>query len=140
MQKVRSKSDTVENLVETKGKTAVKCMSQGVSKAFVLVIVRNKRISGFCLEEVNRKISVMYKSNIFFVDDKNISNIHLFDDGLHLEELGRCILGNDVTDCLIKFSLTRLHHPNIHIHHPNIHIHHPNIHIHHPNIHIHTMH
>lgn len=44
MQKVRSKSDTVEHLIENKRKTAVKCMSHGASKVFVLAIVRNKRI------------------------------------------------------------------------------------------------
>ena len=58
----------------------------------------------------------MYKSNIFFVDNNNVSNIHLLDDDLHLVKPGRCILGNDVTDRLSKFLLARLHHPSIHIH------------------------
>ena len=46
-------SDTVENLIENIKKAAVKCMSHGVSKVFVLAIVRNKKISESLLEEVN---------------------------------------------------------------------------------------
>ena len=59
-------------------------MSQGVSKVFVSVIVQNPES---LLEEVNEKISFMCKNNNFiFVDNSNISNIHLYDDGLHLVE------------------------------------------------------
>ena len=89
-------------------------MSQGVSKVFVSVIVQNPES---LLEEVNEKISFMCKNNNFiFVDNSNISNIHLFDDGLHLVESGRCILANNVIDRINNFLLTHRHHPNIHIH------------------------
>ena len=99
MQKTLSKSDTVENLIENIRKAAVKCMSHGVSQVFVSAIVRDKRISESVLEEVNKKISFMCKNNNFiFVDNSNISIIHLFDDGLHLVESGRCILANNVID------------------------------------------
>ena len=68
------------------------------------------------LEEVNEKISFMCKKNNFiFVDNSNISNIHLFDDRLHLVESGRCILANNVIDRINNVLLTHLHHPNIHI-------------------------
>ena len=117
LQKTLSKSDTVENLIENIKKAAVKCMSHGVSKVFVSKIVRNKRIPESLLEEVNEKISFMCKNNSFiFVDNSNISNIHLFDDGLHLVELGRCILANNVIDRINNFLLEHRHHPNIHIH------------------------
>ena len=92
-------------------------MLHGVSKVFVSAIVRNKRIPQSLLEEVNEKISFMCKNNNFsFVNNSNISNIHLFDDGLHLVESGRCILANNVIDNINNFLSTRLHHPNIHIH------------------------
>ena len=79
-------------------------MSHGVSKVFVSKIVRNKRIPESLLEEVNEKISFMCKNNSFiFVDNSNISNIHLFDDGLHLV-------------VSYNFLLEHRHHPNIHIH------------------------
>ena len=95
-------------------KAAVKCMSQGVSKVFVSVIVQNPES---LLEEVNEKISFMRKNNNFiFSDNSNISNIHLFDGGLHLVELGRCILANNVIDRINNFLLTHRHQPNIHIH------------------------
>ena len=52
----------------------------------------------------------------FLLINSNISNIYLFDDGLHLVESGRCILANNVIDRINNFLLTHLHHPNIHIH------------------------
>ena len=117
LQKTRSKSDTVEIIIENIGKATVKCMSHGVSKVFVSAIVRNKRIPESLLEEVNEKISFMFKNNNFiFVDNSNISNIHLFDGGLHLVESGRCILANNVTDRINNFLLVHRHHPNVHIH------------------------
>ena len=116
LQKTISKSDSVENLIENIRKTAVKCMSHGVSKVFVSAIVRNKRIPESLLEEVNEKISFVCKNNNFiFLDNSNISNIHLFDDGLHLVESGRCILANNVMDRTNNFLLAHRHHPNIHI-------------------------
>ena len=42
-------------------------------------------------------------NNFIFVDNGNISNIHLFDDGLHLVESGRCILANNVIDRINNF-------------------------------------
>ena len=92
-------------------------MSHGLSKVFVSAIVRIKRTPESVLEEVNKKIPFMCKNNNFiFVDNSNISNIHLFDDGLHLVKSGRCILGNNVIARINNFLLTHFHHPNIHIH------------------------
>ena len=55
----------------------------------------------------------MSKNNNFTLADKgNISNTHLFDDGLNLGETSRFILANSVIDCLKKFQLTSLNHPN----------------------------
>ena len=92
-------------------------MSHGVSRVFVSAIVRNKRIPESLLEEVTQKISFMCKNDTFiFVDNSNISNIHLFDNGLHLVESGRCTLANNVIDRINDFLLAHLHHQNIHIH------------------------
>ena len=58
----------------------------------------------------------MYKdSNFIFVDNSNISNVHLF-DRLHLVESVRYILANNIIDRINNFLLTHFHHPNIHIH------------------------
>ena len=51
LQKVLSKSDTAENLIENIRKAAVKCMLHGVLQVFVSAIVRNKRIPKLFLEE-----------------------------------------------------------------------------------------
>ena len=81
------------------------------------MIVQNKRIPKLLLEEVNEKISFMCENNNFIFDhNSNISNVHLFDNTLHLVEVNRCILANNVIDHINNFSLTQLHHPNIQIH------------------------
>ena len=56
-------------------------------------------------------------NNFIFVDISNISNIHLFDDGLfdHLMKSVRCILADNVIDRINNFLLTHIHHPKIHI-------------------------
>ena len=100
MQKARGNSDTFENLIENKGKAAVKCMPPGVSRDFVSAIVRNKRIPHSVLEEVTKKISFMCKNNFIFADNTSISNIHLSDDGLHLVKSCGCILGDNVIERL----------------------------------------
>ena len=88
LHKALSKSDTVGNLIENIRKAADKCMSHGVSKVFVSAIVRNKRIPE-SLVEVNEKIAFMCKNNNFiFVDNSNISNIHLFDGRPSLGGIG----------------------------------------------------
>ena len=116
LHKALSKSDTVGNLIENIRKAADKCMPYGVSNVFVSAIVRNKRIPKSLLEEVNEKISFICKNNNFiFVNNSNISNIHLCDDGLRLVESGRCILANNVIDRINNILLTHLHHQNIHI-------------------------
>ena len=64
------------------------------------------------LEEVNEKISFLCNNNNFiFVDNSNISSIHLFDDGLHLVESGRCILANNVIDQINNFFISTLSPP-----------------------------
>ena len=90
-------------------------MPYRVSNFFVSAIVQNKRIPELVLEEVKGKISFMRKNNDFiFVYNSNISNIHLFDDHLHLVvELGRCVIANDV--------IARIH--NYIIHPSSMHIH-----------------
>ena len=45
----------------------------------------------------------MCNNNFIFVDKSSISNIHLFDDGVHLEESSRCILADHVIDYTIFY-------------------------------------
>ena len=45
----------------------------------------------------------MCNNNFIFVDKSSISNIHLFDDGVHLVESSRCILADHVIDYIIFY-------------------------------------
>ena len=68
----------------------------GVRKVIVSSIVYNKRVPNSFVDEANSKIVSMCKHNSFeYINNGNISSIHLFDDGLHLLESGMCILANN---------------------------------------------
>ena len=71
-------------------------MSFGVSKVIVSGIAFNKKVANSFVDEVNSKIISMCKHNSFeYINNGDISNIHLFDNSLHLLESGMCILANN---------------------------------------------
>ena len=93
----------MDELIINLKQTAAKYMSFGVSKVIVSDIVFNKNVVNSFVDEVNSKIISMCEHNsLGYINNGNISNIHLFDDGLHLLESGMCFLR------------THLHHPNVH--------------------------
>ena len=111
----RNQSKAVGELIINLEKTATKCMSFRVSKVKVSGIVFNKKVGNSFVDEVNSKIISMCKHNSFgYINNGNISNIHLFDDVLHLLESGMCILANNFICRLNYFLRTHLHHPNVH--------------------------
>ena len=71
---------------------------------------------GCSISRVNQRISNISRGNPFvFIDNSNIPTSSLFRDGLHLVEVGKRILANNVIDNLNNFSqikkthLTYLH-------------------------------
>ena len=90
-------------------------MSFGVSQVIVSGIAYNKKVANSFVDEVNSKIISMCEYNTLgYINNGNISNIHLFDDNLHLLESGKCILANNFICRLNYFLRTHLHHPNVH--------------------------
>ena len=90
-------------------------MSFGVSKVIVSGIVFNKKVANSFVDEANSKIISMCEHNsLGYINNWNISNIHLFDDGLHLSESGMCMLANNFICRLNYFLRTHLHYPNVH--------------------------
>ena len=82
----------MDKLILSLKKTSTKYISFGVSKVIVSSIVFNKRVANSFVDETNSKIISMCKHNSFeYINNGNISNIHLFDDGSHLLESGMCI-------------------------------------------------
>ena len=56
------------------------------------------------MERVNAPIDKFYKENHYgFIDHSNINSSHLYSDGLHLLELGKIILANNVINSLNTF-------------------------------------
>ena len=92
----KSQSGAADELIINLKKTATKCMSFGVSKVKVSGIVFNKKVANSFVDDVNSKIiSMCEHSSLGYINNWNISNIHLFDDGPHLLESGMCILANN---------------------------------------------
>ena len=84
-------------------------MSFGVNRVIVSGIVFNKKVANSFVDEVNSKIVSMYKHNsLGYINNGNISNIHLFDDGLHLLESGMCVLANNFV-CRLNYFYGRIY-------------------------------
>ena len=95
-----STDDLVSNLV----KIVNKCKSFGVMNLFVSGIAFNKRLPYTVIKKVNEKIVDMCKKNgIVFIDNGNISNMDLYQDGLHLLERGKCLLAKNFIFVLNNF-------------------------------------
>ena len=86
----------MDELILNRKRTTKKRISFGVNKVIVSGVVFNKRVANSFVDEAESKIISTCKHNsIEYINNGNISNIHLFDDGLHLLELGMCILANN---------------------------------------------
>ena len=82
----------MDKLILSLKKTSTRYISFRVSKVIVSGIVFNKRVANSFVDEANSKIISMCKHNSFeYINNGNISNINLFDDGPHLLESGMCI-------------------------------------------------
>ena len=116
LRKNRNRSEAVDEIILNLKKTASKCMSFGVSKVILSRIVFNKRVANSFVDEANSKIISMCKHNSFeYINNGNISNIHLFDDGHHLLQSSMCILANNFIFKFSYFLQTHLQHPNVHV-------------------------
>ena len=107
----RSPSST-DDLVSSFVKIVDKCKSFGVMDLSVSVIAFNKSLQYTVIKKVNEKIVDMCKKNgLVFIDNGNISNMDLYQDGVHILERGQCLLAN-------KFIFVLNNCLNIHRHYP----------------------
>ena len=62
------------------------------------------------------------KNGIVFIDNGNISNMDLYQDGLHLLERGKCLVANSFIFVLNNFLNMYTHHPALEMntHHPPV--------------------
>ena len=92
---------------------ALKCISYGICKVFISSICYNTRTSNDNLQEINRRIAGICRENNFnFIDDSNITEKHLFKDGLHLLYPGKVILANNIINRINDFLSMHLYFPN----------------------------
>ena len=104
--------NTTDDLVSDLVKIVSKCKSFGVMDLFISGITFNKRLPHAVIKKVNEKIVDMCKKNrTVFIDNGNICNMDLYQDGSHLLERGKCILANNFIFVLNNFL-------NIHTHYP----------------------
>ena len=95
-----STDDLVSNLVEIVNK----CKSFGVMDPFFSRIAFNKRLPYSVIKNVNEKIVDMCKKNgIVLIDNGNVSNMDLYQDGFHLLERGKCLLAKNFIFVLNNF-------------------------------------
>ena len=102
---------TVE--IENIKNIALKCISYGICKVFISSICYNTRASNDYLQEINRRIGGICRENNFnFIDNSNITEKHLFKDGLHLLYPGKVIVANNIINRINEFLSMHLYFPN----------------------------
>ena len=107
----KSPSST-DNLMSNLVNIVNKCKSFGVMDLLVSRIAFKKRLPYTVIKKVNEKIVDTCKKNgIVFIGNGNISNMDLYQDGLHLLERGNCLSAKKFIFALKNFL-------NMHIHHP----------------------
>ena len=91
-----------------------KCHTYGVRNVFISGLVYTKGIGLPVLERTHEMIvHLYYKLGVCYVDNRNISRKHLWEDGLHLVESGKVILANNFLSYLSKYFLIRIQHPGV---------------------------
>ena len=81
-------------------------------------IAFNKRILYIVIKKFNEKIVDMCNKNgIVFIDNGNISNMDLYQDGFHILERGKCLLATNFIFVLNNFLNMHKDHPLIDIRH-----------------------
>ena len=73
-----------------------KCRSFGVKRVFFSGITYTKRIAWQILDDAHEQlVSLCKRLEMIYIDNRNIREIHLFKDGLHLLDSGKRILANN---------------------------------------------
>ena len=103
--------DSVQNLLDNLKQIGLKCKSAGVARILISGIVVNNKLTRAYISSVNQRISNICRDNSFvFIDNNNIPTSSLFRDGLHLLEIRKRILANNLIDNLNNFLRVRKTH------------------------------
>ena len=96
--------DFAQNLRDNLKQIGLKCKSAGVKRILFSGIIVNNKLTKTYISSVNQRSSNMCRDNSFaFNDNNNMPTSSLFRDGLHLLEIGKCILVNNFIDKLNIF-------------------------------------
>ena len=96
--------DFAQNLRDNLKQIGLKCKSAGIKRILFSGIVVNNKLTKTYISSVNQRSSNMCRDNSFpFNDNNNMPTSSLFRDGLHLLEIGKCILVNNFIDKLNIF-------------------------------------
>ena len=96
--------DFAQNLRDNLKQIGLKCKSAGVKRILFSGIVVNNKLTKTYISSVNQRSSNMCRDNSFaFNDNNNMPTSSFFRDGLHLLEIGKCILVNNFIDKLNIF-------------------------------------
>ena len=108
---------SVQNLLDNLKQIGLKCKSAGVTRILISEIVVNNKLTSAFISSVKQLISNMCWDNSFVLIDNKIIQVSftshhinittftssLFRDGLHLFEIGKRILANNIIDNLNNF-------------------------------------
>ena len=93
---VLNSASNVNGLLSNIKDMITKCRNFRVKHIFISGLVYTKRIIIEFLEDVHLKlVKVCKEMQVSFIDNRNITGLYLFGDGLHLLEPGKKLLANN---------------------------------------------
>ena len=88
-------------IVENIGNIGKKCVDSGVEKVFISGLVISNRVD---VDRVNKINSLLHEKcdllHFIFIDNQNIREQHLWNDGIHLQNQGKVILSNNFANSI----------------------------------------
>ena len=89
-------------------KIGEKCLTHGAENVFISGLLQCSRVDPSRIKEINELFSIKceqmeFMSDFTFIDNDNITEQHLWKDGIHLKENGKNILANNYLYYLYNF-------------------------------------
>ena len=80
------------------------CKDKGVKNVFISGLIPSRKVEEHYISNLNNQLKEICKANTYiFIDNSNITERHLWRDGIHLNDRGKYILANNVLDIFKYF-------------------------------------
>ena len=80
------------------------CKDKGVKNVFISGLIPSRKVEEHYISNLNNQLKEICKANCYiFIDNSNITERHLWRDGIHLNDRGKDLLANNFLDIFKDF-------------------------------------